>query len=340
MFENRAQQPQPDHSTLPAKGEAAQHFAARAKVVQTGANAGLERVLAERPDLIGQPCLMPQAGLSALTFLFTDEVVKMPRLPSQQDDFTREHRILSHLHAAGLPVPAVTAVGSDDAFYCQQRLSGTHFDVDALQEGTPAYDRAAQQIVDFMLAAQNAVSAQAAARIGLTVGTPDVALMDKLLDHQDYQRLLRESDENIVDALRDYVASRVGATPVFAHADIQPANLLCDRATGEISTVIDFGLCHYGDPAVAFHALYRYFPHGFVDKVAGMYADATGTEPVTLQQATTARLAHEMMACAKNLDTTGELCHGHRNWLRDIIVEFDNSVSGYVPPKFHFMGIV
>lgn len=340
MFENHSQQPQPDQTTLPAKGEAAQHFAARAKVVQTGANAGLERVLAERPDLIGQPCLMPQAGLSALTFLFTNEVVKMPRLPSQQEDFTREHRILSHLHAAGLSVPAVTAVGSDDAFYCQQRLAGTHFDCDRLQEGTAAYDRAAQQIVDFMLSAQHAVSAPDAARIGLKTGTPDVALMDKLLAHQDYQRLLRESDENVVGALRDYVASRAGAAAVFTHADLQPTNLLCDRATGEISAVIDFGLCHYGDPAVAFHALYRYFPHNFVDTVASLYADATGTEPVTLQQATTARLAHEMVACAKNLDTTGELCHGHRNWLRDIIVEFDNSVSGYVPAQSHFMGII
>ncbi len=339
MFENRnphsPSQPQP----LPPKGEAAQHFAARAKVVQTGANAGLERVLAERPDLIGQPCVMPQAGLSALTYLFTDEVVKMPRLPSQHDDFAREHRILAHLHAAGLPVPAVTATGSDDAFYCQERKTGAHFDCDRL-ERAGFFATAACQIADFMLAAQQAVSEHDAANLGLKTATPDRAQLEALLQMNDFQSVLRQSDEDIVDALRAYVASRDGVEPVFMHADLQPANLLCDPVTGELKTVIDFGLCHYGDPAVAFHALYRYFPHDFVDTVADVYAQATGTEPVRLQQAVTARLAAEMLACAQGMGDKKELCHGHRSWLGDIIIEFDNSVTGYVPPKGHFMGIM
>lgn len=339
MFENRNPQPQHEPQPLPAKGEAAAHFAARAKVVQTGANAGLERVLAERPDLIGQPCVMPQAGLSALTYLFTDEVVKMPRMAGQQEDFAREHRILAHLHAAGLPVPAVTSVGSDDAFYCQQRKAGTHFDCNKLDR-PGFYATAACQIADFMIAAHQAVSLADAARMGLSAQTPDTAQMEALLNSYDFQSLLRQADEDVVSALRDYVASRAGVAPVFMHADIQPANLLCNAVTGDLETVVDFGLCHYGDPAVAFHALYRYFPHDFVDTVADIYAQATETEPVRLQQAVTARLAYEMVACTKGLDGKKELCHGHRSWLGDIIIEFDNSVTGYVPPKGHFMGIM
>lgn len=340
MFENRARHSEASQSTLPDKGAVARQFATAAAGAPSGGNAALARVLAERPDLVGQPCVMPQAGLSALTFLFTDEVIKLPRTVAQQGDFQREHRILAHLHAAGLPVPAVTSVGSDGLFYSQQRLSGVHCDRDAIECDPQRAEVTARDLANFMIAAAQAVSSDDAERIGLVNTTPDSAEMQRLLELPEYKRLLREADEDVVSALTNYAAAQQGVVPVFTHADLQPENLLCDAASGRVKTVIDFGLCHYGDVAVAFHALYRYFPHDFVDQVADHYAAATGTEPVRLEQAVTARLAHELTACAKYLVDKNELCHDHRSWLRDILVEYDNAVTGYVPPKHAFMGLI
>lgn len=339
MFENRDPQPKMT-SALPPKGEVARDFNARAHDDVQGANVSLARVLAERPDLASQPCVMPQSGQCALTYLFPNEVVKMPRTASQQDDFNREFRILAHLHRAGLPVPAVTSVGADGAFYAQQRLSGVQMNVDRLDAGTLRYELAIQEIAHFMIDAQQAVGAADAAALGLAAQTPDAAAMESLLAMPLYQSLLREADEDIAAALRDYVVTRAGAAPCFTHADINPSNILCDEKTGDIRAFVDFGLCHYGDPAVAFHALYRYFPHEFVDRVADIYAEETKTEPVRFQQAVTARLAYELSACAAGIAKTGELNHGHRRWLQDLMVEYDNSVSGYQPKNQHFFGFI
>lgn len=338
MFENRDPRPQPSPA-LPPNGQVARDFNAQANNVQ-GANVALAPVLAERPDLASQPCVMPQSGQCALTYLFPHEVVKMPRTAAQQDDFNREHRILAHLHRAGMPVPAVTSVGANGSFYAQQRLPGVQMDVDRLDEGTLRYELAVQEIAHFMIDAQHAVGAQDAKSLGLSPQTPAPAAMESLLAMPLYQSLLREADEDIAGALRDYAAARQGAAPCFTHADINPSNILCDPKTGDIRAFVDFGLCHYGDPAVAFHALYRYFPHGFVDRVADIYAEETKTEPVRFQQAVTARLAYELSACAEGVAKTGELNHGHRRWLQDLMVEYDNAVSGYQPKNQHFFGFI
>ena len=340
MFENRNPQPNP-RAELPANGVAANGFAqVGGSAGATGANGALERVFAERKDLATQPVQIPSAGLSAFTYLFTDEVVKMPRTAGEQETFAREHRILSHLHAAGLPVPKVTSVGAADAFFSQQRLAGVHLDCDNLSKGSACFDKAVTALVDFMVASQQAVTPQDAARIGIPMTTPSVARMEELMNMPEYQRLLREADEDIAGALRTYAATREGMTPVFAHADIQPANVLCSSASGEVTAVIDFGLCHYGDVAVALHAIYRHFPRDFAQSVAQKYAEATNTQPVTLENAITARLAYELEACAKKNGDAQTLGHQNRQWLSEIVIEYDNAISGYVPNQTHFARIV
>lgn len=280
----------------------------------------IDAVLQERPDLAGQPCVIPDSGQCGITCLFPHEVVKMPRLSEQEKDFAREPLVLSHLHLHGLPVPAVTSLGRQSAFYGQERLQGKHLDVSQL---TP---QVARDIATFMAAMQKVVSDDDAARMGYADQTPAPDDMERLLSSTAVKRLLLECDEDVVADLRDYVRERAAVRPVFLHADITPSNVLYDESKGRVAAVIDFGLCHYGDPAVAMHAIYHHFPRDFAEDVARNYAELTGGETITCQRAVLARVASEFAAVC-GIATPDGLTHANTRWMQELLIEYDNAAA-------------
>lgn len=315
-----------ENQPLGAKHGPSVGFPAGAKA--TGANAAFERIVATRADLAGQPCVMPGQGLSSFVFLFTGEVIKAPREGQDEKDFLREYRVLNHLHAAGLPVPAALMSNQTPAFFSQERMDyHRHFFAANVAPNTPAEDTAAADIAKFLFKTHQAVTPADARRLGYADQAGALGMIKDLAQLPSISRLLAISDYDLADELGDYARGRKGQPSKFFHSDLNPSNMLVDEKS-RISGFIDFGRCHYGDIAVSFHTLYHHYTHAFVDKIADHYAALTNEKPIRLEDAVRARLASDIIGYAQLLDEPSssqqaEKVKSYEGWISHLVDEYD-----------------
>lgn len=88
----------------------------------------IDAVIRERPELAHETFYVPAKGKSSCTVLTADEVFKV--IHFDEEDMPSygtmlEYELQTFLHARGLPVPEVTCIDSQAAFFSMKRTEGT-----------------------------------------------------------------------------------------------------------------------------------------------------------------------------------------------------------------------
>ncbi|MDD9900109.1 MAG: hypothetical protein OXT65_03950, partial [Alphaproteobacteria bacterium] len=93
-----------------------------------GANALIDAILEERPDLRDQMVYVPAQGKMAYTIIIGDEVFKAPKSGSSRAlaSFQREHEILAGMQGKVSGVPQLLCTGKKTCFYSMTRIPGVH----------------------------------------------------------------------------------------------------------------------------------------------------------------------------------------------------------------------
>ncbi|MDA8063447.1 MAG: phosphotransferase family protein [Actinomycetota bacterium] len=231
-------------------------------------------------------------GRSNLTYAVTDRsgrrlVLRRPPtgllLPTAHD-MGREHRILSALLPAGIPVPRTLGYCDDPAvtgaaFYVMEHVEGLVLRAEG--EAAAALDpaarrRASESLVDTLVA----IHAVDPDRVGLgSLGRPDGYLARQLRRWYAQYRANRDEhggpDVAAIDAVHDHLAAHLPEQgPVgIVHGDYRLDNAVL-AADGSLAAVLDWELCTIGDVLADVGQLLVY------------WADP-GEEPVIAHSATT-----------------------------------------------------
>ena len=213
-------------------------------------------------------------GRSNLTFRVADAggrewILRRPpmgRTLGSAHDMAREHRILSALAPAGLPVPTPVALCSDDTvtgavFYVMQRVDGLvlgdeHEVEAAFDEGERR--RIGERLVDTL--------AQLHALDPTDAGLGELGRHDGYAERQlrRWKRQWDESKTRELEAVDEAHARLVRRIPeqrdtAIVHGDYRLDNVILS-STGEVAAVVDWELCTLGDPLADLGLLMVYWP--------------------------------------------------------------------------------
>jgi aminoglycoside phosphotransferase (APT) family kinase protein len=204
-----------------------------------------------------------QGGRSNLTYVVTDAddrrlVLRRPPLHGvlqSAHDMGREHRIISALGPADVPVPATVGFEEDDAvtgapFYVMEHVEGvvvrdTATAASALDAS--ARTAASEDLVD-VLVRLHEVDVDA-------VGLGDLAKREDYLARQlkRWRGQLHQARTRELPVLDEVHDRLVAAIPdqgpaTIVHGDYRLDNLILDPATGQVRAVLDWELTTLGDP--------------------------------------------------------------------------------------------
>jgi aminoglycoside phosphotransferase (APT) family kinase protein len=204
-----------------------------------------------------------QGGRSNLTYVVTDAddrrlVLRRPPLHGvlqSAHDMGREHRIISALGAADVPVPTTLGFEDDDAvtgapFYVMEHVDGvvvrdTATAASALDPSARA--AASDDLVD-VLVRLHEVDVDA-------VGLGDLAKREDYLARQlkRWRGQLHQARTRELPVLDEVHDRLVAAIPeqgpaTIVHGDYRLDNLILDPATGQVRAVLDWELTTLGDP--------------------------------------------------------------------------------------------
>lgn len=220
--------------------------------------------------------------------LGADLVLRIAR-PGHARDLATEAAVLPAVVAAGLPVPALVAHHPGDrsapAYAIQRRCHGTRLDADDIDEpvrraGYIELGRVLRHLHDA------AVEVPQAASYLLPVDpSPRSAPIDQALQHVDdltADGWIGRDDARWLGAWLAHLAawqppSAAAPDVVLIHGDASGANVLVDPATGDLTTLLDWGDASRADPAVD---LAKVPPLHLPQTVAG-YAQEGGEEEET-----------------------------------------------------------
>jgi aminoglycoside phosphotransferase (APT) family kinase protein len=239
----------------------------------TGAQAGIEpdKVSAWFADNIPEAVLPLQfrrvaGGRSNLTFEVRDAAANryvLRRPPTSHvlpmaHDMRREHRIISALGPAGVPVPAALGLCTDDA------VNGAPFYVMAFVDGVIARDeKEAEAGLDLEARHHSGLAlvdtlAQIHSVDPDAVGLGDLGRKEEYISRQlrrwyaNYQGALESRGGTAladVDEAHDHLAAHVPeqGPAAVVHGDYRLDNCVVDHA-GDVLAVLDWELCTLGDP--------------------------------------------------------------------------------------------
>ncbi len=233
------------------------------------ANDLIAAIKRERPDLEDAVFLSPGQGGQAHTFILENEVIKGAKFSAQIPGFITECETLRALQGKGLPVPAVTCVGEESAFYGMQRISGVvassvFSGLDDSQKQHLAHD-IAQFITDMHAALPYPVQESALDRINK--GFRDTVMEG--LRHPGMRQVLGAHAE---EAITEYLERREDVTrALHLHMDIQGGNILLDPDTKRLNGFVDFGYMADRPPEDALDPVAKSFGPDFAGKVWGEY---------------------------------------------------------------------
>ncbi len=201
-------------------------------------------------------------GHSNLTYRVVDAaqravVLRRPPLGhvlATAHDMAREHRIISAVGPAGVPVAQALALCTDESvngapFYVMSFVEGRVLDGPAKAEDVPLdIRRAASEHLVEVLVHLHSLEIDA-------IGLGDLARRDGYIERQvkrwakQWQgSKTRELPE--IDAVEAFLAANLPEQKDTAvvHGDYRFGNLLVDTAVGRITGVLDWELCTLGDP--------------------------------------------------------------------------------------------
>ncbi len=255
-------------------------------------------------------------GRSNLTFRVEDSegrawALRRPPLhhvlPSAHD-MVREHRLMSSLGPAGIPVPVTVGLCTDEAvnerpFYVMEFVDG-HI-VRSAPEAEAAFDLATRRSVgDHMadtLAALHAVSPE-------DVGLGDLGRHDGYIERQlkrwrgQYEQMQVEGVDHggLVERVGDELGRRV---PVqqrtsVVHGDYRMDTVVLDDS-GRVRAILDWEICTLGDPLADLGLLTVYWAEPS-DNMAVL-----GLSPTTAPGFSTRHQIEERYAAASGLDVSG-----------------------------------
>lgn len=197
----------------------------------------IDDIVAVRPDLKDEMFYIPAHGITSLTVMTVREVFKAPKTSGFKAYLKREYERLQALQGKGLPIPVVTCVGDDMAFYGMTRLPGVW----------------ASEVVDKM-------NKQKREKLGKAIGTFMHVVADTFSrpPHDDWHyesdnihavednleiykdRIGKEFDfcKREIGILADHLRDK---DPVLMHDDLHMRNILINPDTLQISGIVDFG---------------------------------------------------------------------------------------------------
>jgi aminoglycoside phosphotransferase (APT) family kinase protein len=204
-----------------------------------------------------------QGGRSNLTYVVTDAdgrrlVLRRPPLHGvlqSAHDMGREHRIISALGAADVPVPATVGYEDEAAvngapFYVMEHVDGVVVrDAATARDAlaAPAREAASEDLVD-VLVRLHEVDVDAVGLGDLAKREDYVARQLKRWRGQLHQARTRELP--VLDEVHDRLAARIPeqGPATIVHGDYRLDNLILDAATGQVRAVLDWELTTLGDP--------------------------------------------------------------------------------------------
>lgn len=223
--------------------------AGRAAKSETGAL--IARILHARPDLAGEAFYVANKGKNGITLLTRDEVFKAP---ADKNSGLKERKILEFLHAKGLPVPEVTCVGADDAFFGMVRLPGER--IGLLPADKNNSDSIRYQIGKFIADVETASLSADFAPVRALLADPGGNGMADRMREVLQQTEIRQAigSAGLLRLLDDQVEKMASAPAVLLHNDLftglkpHKGNILVDTA----------GVCGFLDPgcAILSHSVY------------------------------------------------------------------------------------
>jgi len=140
--------------------------------------------------------------------------------------------------------------------------------------------------------------------------------MNECFERQLFPYMSAEGRDKVSDRYHDFLAGPGGARieACLVHGDFGPSNILYDGGRGEVSGVIDFGSCGWGDPAVDVAGLVG--PAGYPGVAELMAAEYPGVEdllPRARYYASTFALQEALYALAQgDEELFAECMHEYR----------------------------
>jgi len=252
-----------------------------------------------RPASDATSVKLPPPSSHGFVAIIGDEVFKAPNNPAYAVAVQREALLQDMLRAQmaelGHLVPEVTAreqVGGLPVFG-MRKVTGEITTNDFLAS-LPAQERAglARDIARFMLNIHTAITQEDAKMLKLEEGKTVTAqaLADSLADPLVQKTLgpeMLEKARQVEKAFATY--HNKPQEKVFTHGDLNPYNLLYDRAAGKLGGVIDFGLAGINTVEHEFYRL-GLRPREFLQAVASEY-EAGGGGKVDLDRVQTLHAA-------------------------------------------------
>ncbi|MFD1611448.1 phosphotransferase family protein [Sphingomonas tabacisoli] len=181
----------------------------------------------------------------------------------------REYRVISALHAEGLPVPRPVAYCEDadvigSAFYVMSHVPGRIFFDNAMPDLSPEERASAYDSANETLAALHSVDLD---RAGLAdFGRPGNYLERQVGRWSKQYEASKTSDipamDRVIAWLRDSVPPAV--SPTLVHGDYSFHNLIFGGSKPKVAAVIDWELATTGDPIadLTYHLMEWYRPPG------------------------------------------------------------------------------
>lgn len=192
--------------------------------------------------------LFPNTHESVVADINGDYMVKLPRPHRGLDGLNTEQSVTDFIrHKVQFPVPALSIHADPVVLARYRKLPGSTFDKSryaVLSE--PDKNTLAEQLAGFMTAC-HATTQKEIEQANITL-SPSWQLSTSLIEEQ-----LSSEEEPVIKAIlpeviRNHKALEVPeSNRVFGHFDLHGGNVLLNNAHNQITAVIDFGNCKFGD---------------------------------------------------------------------------------------------